>query len=99
MQTKRCFLCGHKMAENGLCTNSECIRSTPVPGTAVAETLSAEKEAENTETQGKQRLFAVINTWIYKQQISNAGNVVCKHVSENTRKKNNNRLATHEAAK
>lgn len=43
MQNKRCFLCGRKMAENGLCTNSECIRSTPVPGTAVAEALAAEK--------------------------------------------------------
>lgn len=53
MQNKRCFLCGRKMAENGLCTNAECIRSTPVPGTAVAEALAAEKEAENTETQGK----------------------------------------------
>lgn len=53
MKNKRCFLCGHKMAENGLCTNSECIRSTPVPDTAVANALEAEKEAENTETQGE----------------------------------------------
>ncbi len=46
MQNKRCFLCGHKMAENGLCTNAGCVRSTPVPGTAVAEALAEEKEAE-----------------------------------------------------
>lgn len=53
MMAKRCFLCGHKMLENGLCSNSDCVRSTPVPGNAVAEALVAEKEAENTETQGK----------------------------------------------
>lgn len=61
MLAKRCFLCGHKMLENGLCSNVDCIRSTPVPGTAVANELEAEKEAENTETQGEQRLFAIIN--------------------------------------
>jgi hypothetical protein len=53
MLAKRCFLCGHKMLENGLCSNVDCIRSTPVPGTAVANELEAEKEAENTETQGE----------------------------------------------
>ena len=53
MIAKRCFLCGHKMLENGLCSNSDCVRSTPVPGTAVANELEAEKEAENTETQGE----------------------------------------------
>lgn len=53
MLSNRCFLCGHKMLENGLCSNSDCIRSTPVPGTALANELEAEKEAENTETQGK----------------------------------------------
>lgn len=40
MQNKRCFLCGHKMAENGLCTNAECIRSQPV-----AENENSEKDA------------------------------------------------------
>ena len=40
MQNKRCFLCGHKMAENGLCTNAECIRSQ-----SVAENQNNEKEA------------------------------------------------------
>lgn len=49
MLAKRCFLCGHKMLENGLCSNADCIRSTPVPGTAVAEALAAEKEVENVE--------------------------------------------------
>lgn len=53
MQNKRCFLCGRKMAENGLCTNSKCIRSTPVPGTAVANELAAEKDSENAETPDK----------------------------------------------
>lgn len=29
---KRCFLCGSKMDEStGLCTNSECVRSKPLP--------------------------------------------------------------------
>lgn len=40
MQNKRCFLCGHKMAENGLCTNVECIRSK-----ALSEIKNSEKEA------------------------------------------------------
>lgn len=40
MQNKRCFLCGHKMAENGLCTNAECIRSQ-----SVAENQNSEKAA------------------------------------------------------
>lgn len=40
MANNRCFLCGHKMAENGLCTNSECIRSQPV-----VENKNGEKEA------------------------------------------------------
>ena len=53
MQNKRCFLCGHKMAENGLCTNSECIRSTPVPGTAVAEAKASATDSENAETPDK----------------------------------------------
>lgn len=53
MLAKRCFLCGHKMAENGLCSNSDCIRSTPVPGTAVANELAAEKDSENAETPDK----------------------------------------------
>ena len=43
MQNKRCFLCGHKMAENGLCTNAECIRSQ-----SVAENKNSEKEAPAT---------------------------------------------------
>lgn len=30
MQNKRCFLCGHKMLESGLCSNVECVRSQPV---------------------------------------------------------------------
>lgn len=50
MLNNRCFLCGHKMTENGLCSNSECVRNTPVPGTAVAEALAEEKEAEKPET-------------------------------------------------
>ncbi len=30
--TKRCFLCMHKMDENtGLCTNTSCVRSQPLP--------------------------------------------------------------------
>lgn len=30
--TKRCFLCGSKMDENtGLCTNTSCVRSQPLP--------------------------------------------------------------------
>lgn len=30
MQNKRCFLCGHKMLESGLCSNADCVRSQPV---------------------------------------------------------------------
>ena len=53
MQNKRCFLCGHKMAENGLCTNAECIRSQPV-----AESKNSGKDApavtaETQETQAE----------------------------------------------
>lgn len=40
MQNKRCFLCGHKMAESGLCSNAGCIRSQ-----AIAESKNSEKEA------------------------------------------------------
>lgn len=40
MLNARCFLCGHKMAENGLCTNAECIRSQ-----SVAENKNSEKDA------------------------------------------------------
>lgn len=53
MITKRCFLCGKKMLENGLCSNSSCIRSTPVPGTRAAKELAAEKDAEKPETTDK----------------------------------------------
>lgn len=53
MQNKRCFLCGRKMLENGLCSNSGCVRSTPVPGTAVAEALAAGKDSEKPETADK----------------------------------------------
>lgn len=28
--TKRCFLCGSKMDETGLCTNPDCVRSKPL---------------------------------------------------------------------
>ena len=40
MQNARCFLCGHKMLENGLCSNAECVRSQ-----AIAESKNSEKEA------------------------------------------------------
>jgi DNA-directed RNA polymerase subunit N (RpoN/RPB10) len=46
MIKKRCFLCGHKMAENGLCTNVNCIRSEPVTETEIKDksvTESTEK--------------------------------------------------------
>lgn len=47
MIKKRCFLCGQKMAESGLCTNVNCIRSEPVTG--------GENETKPTEeTQKKQ---------------------------------------------
>lgn len=49
MLKNRCFLCGHKMAENGLCSNADCVRSTPVPGTVVAEALAEKKETEKPE--------------------------------------------------
>lgn len=40
MQNARCFLCGHKMLENGLCSNAECVRSQ-----AIADSKNSEKEA------------------------------------------------------
>ena len=40
MQNARCFLCGHKMAESGLCSNAECVRSQ-----AITESKNSEKEA------------------------------------------------------
>lgn len=40
MENNRCFLCGHKMLGNGLCSNAECIRSQ-----SVAENQNNEKEA------------------------------------------------------
>lgn len=30
MLLKRCFICGRRMADNGLCSNTKCIRSEPV---------------------------------------------------------------------
>lgn len=42
MIKKRCFLCGHKMADNGLCTNTECIRSEPVGETKIKDGTEAE---------------------------------------------------------
>lgn len=42
MQNKRCFLCGHKMAENGLCTNAECIRSQ-----AISENENSENDVSS----------------------------------------------------
>lgn len=50
MQKNRCFLCGHKMAENGLCINVSCVRSQPVTGTAVAAKIMAENMIENPES-------------------------------------------------
>ena len=47
MIKKRCFLCGHKMAENGVCTNVNCIRSKPVTETEIKDksvTESTEKQ-------------------------------------------------------
>ena len=49
MIKKRCSLCGHKMADNGLCTNAECIRSEPVTEMEIKDetvTKSTEKQGE-----------------------------------------------------
>lgn len=43
MQNARCFLCGHKMLESGLCSNVECVRSK-----ALSESKNSEKEAPST---------------------------------------------------
>lgn len=53
MQNARCFLCGHKMLEGGLCSNAECVRSK-----ALSESKNSEKEApaavaETAETQAE----------------------------------------------
>lgn len=53
MQNARCFLCGHKMLESGLCSNAECVRSK-----ALSESKNSEKEtpaaaAETAETQAE----------------------------------------------
>lgn len=53
MQNARCFLCGHKMLENGLCSNAGCVRSQ-----AIAESKNSKKEAfitsdETPETQAE----------------------------------------------
>lgn len=62
MIKKRCFLCGHKMAENGLCSNSKCVRSVPVPGSANAqennETVVA-KTAENGSVTEDQSFYCI----------------------------------------
>lgn len=50
MRSKRCFLCGKKMLENGLCSNPDCIRSVPVAGTQIAEEMEAEKAAKVAES-------------------------------------------------
>ncbi len=42
---KRCFLCLHKIDEStGLCTNSECVRSKPLPKPQVEK--AAEEKTE-----------------------------------------------------
>lgn len=48
MIKKRCFLCSAKMADNGLCTNVNCVRSTPVAGSE-NETKPSEETPEKQE--------------------------------------------------
>lgn len=44
---KRCFLCGSKMDEStGLCTNSECVRSKPLPKPQQPSQSNEEKTEE-----------------------------------------------------
>ncbi len=49
--TKRCFLCGSKMDENtGLCTNTSCVRSQPLPDPKEkTETTEDKAESETKE--------------------------------------------------
>lgn len=50
MAQQRCFMCGRKMAENGLCSNADCVRSQPVPGTVIAAEIEAAKGRKAGET-------------------------------------------------
>lgn len=59
--TKRCFLCGSKMDENtGLCTNTSCVRSQPLPdpkevkNNAIIDAM-AEAEKEDEEKQSEEK--------------------------------------------
>ena len=53
MQNRRCFLCGHKMLENGLCSNSNCVRSQNVGETKNTGNKKSVSSVETPETQAE----------------------------------------------
>lgn len=53
MANNRCFLCGHKMLESGLCSNSECVRSKAVGENENRENNGAVQNGETQEIQAE----------------------------------------------
>lgn len=53
MANNRCFLCGHKMLETGLCSNSECVRSQAVGENENSENNGAGQNGKTQETQAE----------------------------------------------
>lgn len=53
MANNRCFLCGHKMLESGLCSNSDCVRSKAVGENENGENNGAVQNGETQEIQAE----------------------------------------------
>lgn len=53
MVNNRCFLCGHKMLESGLCSNSECVRSVAIGENENSENNGAVQNGETQEIQAE----------------------------------------------
>lgn len=53
MANNRCFLCGHKMLESGLCSNSDCVRSKAVGENENSENNGAVQNGETQEIQAE----------------------------------------------
>lgn len=53
MANNRCFLCGHKMLESGLCSNSECVRSVAIGENKNSENNDSEHSNETQKIQAK----------------------------------------------
>lgn len=53
MANNRCFLCGHKMLESGLCSNSDCVRSKAVGENENGKNNGAVQNSETQEIQAE----------------------------------------------